>query len=188
MDEKTRWIFILFILFTLGFFCILGILENSGKEKKAAKILRQKLDQEKKENKADNKRSPNNNTDVNKFLFPPINSQRTTVGASPTSSPEPNYLPGGKLQNTFGEMGKVICPRGFHYKPEGTFGHAACKFNSSGCEKYDKVNGNCQKCGIFYGLATDPFNRTKYCTLGTFWTILMYSGVFLIFALHCFCE
>jgi hypothetical protein len=25
MDEKTRWIFILFVFFTLGFFCILGI-------------------------------------------------------------------------------------------------------------------------------------------------------------------
>lgn len=115
-------------------------------------------------------------------------SQVGATGQYRGAPPQPNYLPGGRLENPYGEMGRVICPRGFHYKPQGTFGHAACKFNSSGCKKYDKVAGNCRECEMFYGIATDPFNKTKYCTLGTFWTILMYSAVIIVIALHCFCE
>lgn len=137
--------------------------------------MREKLRVEEMENQNDNK-SSKNNADVNKLLFPPM-SQVGAKGKPRGAPPQPNYLPGDKLENTFGEMGRVICPRGFHYKAQGTFGHAACKFNSEGCKKYDKVAGNCRVCELFYEMATDPFNKNKYCTLGTFWTILVYSAV-----------
>jgi hypothetical protein len=71
MDEKTKWIFILFILFTLGFFSILGIVENSDKEAKATKMLQDKLKKEKLENSKQVSRNKNN-LEVNKLLFPPL--------------------------------------------------------------------------------------------------------------------
>ena len=189
MDEKSKWIFILFILFTLGFFSILGILENSDKEAKATKILQDKLKREKLENKKQTRRNKNK-MEVNKLLFPPI-TENPVIGSGnqqpKVAAPQPHYSKSGKLENGFGEMGRVICPRGFHYKPQGTFGHASCVFNSSGCaaRKYDKVNGNCLECEMFYSMNTDLFNKTKYCSLGTFWTILMYGTVLLIFLGQC---
>ena len=98
------------------------------------------------------------------------NSQTTNI------KPEPN---------SFGGIGRVICPRGFHYEQTGIFSHGACKFNSSGCNVYDMEAGSCKACSFFYELVGDRFNNTKFCTLGTFWTMLEYGMIILVIAIQC---
>ena len=67
MEKKTMVIFLIFLVFTLTFFGVLGLLENSSKEKQAKKFMAEKLKNEKKTNKKDSINNNGNNADFKKF-------------------------------------------------------------------------------------------------------------------------
>ena len=208
MSLKTRLIFVGFIAFTLIFFIILIQLENDQKRrfsrlknknsKRKANIKEEKSNSERESSYKMQKPGFTNTKNENITKSEKTSTKETIrpyhfnniSNAVPFVIP-PNFVNKTKkrvkFQQSKGNKKIVVCPKGYHYKPNDTFEKATCVQNMKFCTKYDDKLGSCLKCEDFFNRIKDFNNNTMYCEIGTMWTLLSYGLVILILTLHCLC-
>lgn len=209
MSLKTRLIFIGFIVFTVIFFIILIQLEKDQKRRfSRLKNKNSKRNANNRDQKPNSERESSYKMQKPDFTFTKNeniskseeNSTKETVRPyhfNNISNAVPFVIPTNfvmktkkrvKFQQSKGNKNTVVCPKGYHYKPNKfSFTQATCEQNMKFCTKYDDKLGSCLICEEFFNKVKDLNNNTMYCEIGTMWTLLSYGLVVLILILHCLC-